>query len=151
LFGEIIDGNVLLNVAGIMIEKWCNDLHQKFHEISIHEYIVMPNHFHVIIENHDKTSVGADLCVCPNDVASTITQGGHTGPPLHTVIQWFKTMTTNEYIRGIKNDGWMPFEKRLWQRNYYEHIIRNYDDYQRIAKYITNNPRTWKDDKLWTN
>jgi len=143
LFGEIIEDKVFLNSAGIMIENWYNELNQKFHEIAACEYVVMPNHIHAIIEKHEKTPVGADLRVCP------IEQGGHIGPPLHAVIQWFKTMTTNEYIRGVKNDDWTPFEKRLWQPNYYEHIIRNDDEYKRIAEYINNNPMTWKDDKLW--
>jgi len=65
------------------------------------------------------------------------------------LIQWFKTMTTNEYIRGVKNHGWTPFHNKLWQRNYYEHIIRNDVEYRRIAEYIANNPIKWKDDKQW--
>jgi REP element-mobilizing transposase RayT len=58
-------------------------------------------------------------------------------------------MTTNEYIRGVKTLGWQPFNKKLWQRNYYEHVIRNDDAYQRIANYITNNPMKWKNDKFY--
>ncbi len=59
--------------------------------------------------------------------------GEHTGSPLHQVIQWFKTMTTNEYIRGVKQRGWAPFPGKLWQRNYYEHIVRNEKELIRIA------------------
>ena len=58
-------------------------------------------------------------------------------------------MTTNEYIAGVKDGGFMPFKGRLWQRNYYEHIIRNYDDYINIADYIQNNPLKWEEDKLY--
>ncbi|MDI9311558.1 MAG: transposase, partial [Limnohabitans sp.] len=74
----------------------------------------------------------------------------HIGSHLHRVVQWFKTMTTNEYIRGVKNLGWPPFDGKLWQRNYYEHIIRNKQSYQTISKYINNNPAKWADDKFYT-
>ncbi len=56
-------------------------------------------------------------------------------------------MTTNEYIRGVKQSGWPPFRGRLWQRNYYEHIIRNDDELRRIREYITNNPLQWALDR----
>ncbi|QPM69083.1 transposase [Atribacter laminatus] len=94
--------------------------------------------------------------------------GGHAGPPLRKIekyderitenketgeytmgssipkiVQWFKTMTTNEYIRRVKQDGWKPFNGRLWQRNYYEHIIRNEIELNQIREYIMNNPLKW--------
>ena len=56
-------------------------------------------------------------------------------------------MTTNEYIRGVKQYGWVPFPGRLWQRNYYEHIVRNGDEMSRIREYIRNNPAQWATDK----
>lgn len=52
-------------------------------------------------------------------------EGEHIGSPLHKIIQWFKTMTTNEYIKMAKQNILPPFEKRIWQRNYHDHIIRN--------------------------
>ncbi|MAC95110.1 MAG: hypothetical protein CMC96_06385 [Flavobacteriales bacterium] len=58
-------------------------------------------------------------------------------------------MTTNAYIRGVKNNQWKKFNKRLWQRNYYEHIIRNPKAYERISKYIIENPLKWRDDKFY--
>ena len=75
--------------------------------------------------------------------------GGHAGPPLHKIIQWFKTMTTNEYIRGVKNGVFPPFHVRLWQRNYYEHVIRSQHSYDEIVEYIRNNPMQWYNDKLF--
>ncbi|MFV0501013.1 MAG: hypothetical protein ACK5MH_05410 [Bacteroidales bacterium] len=68
---------------------------------------------------------------------------------LRGIIQWFKTMTTNEYIRGVKQLGWDAFDGKLWQRNYYEHIIRNETSYLRIVEYINNNPANWKEDKMF--
>jgi len=66
--------------------------------------------------------------------------GEHIGSPLRKIIQWYKTMTTNEYIQGVKTLGWQPFNGKLWQRNYYEHIIRDEKDLNRIRIYIKNNP-----------
>jgi len=73
--------------------------------------------------------------------------GEHTGSPRHRVIHWFKTMTTNKYIRGVKQSGWTPFPGKLWQRNYYEHIVRNENELIRIREYIRNNPAKWDTDK----
>jgi REP element-mobilizing transposase RayT len=130
LFGEIADGEMRLNEIGKMIEKWCAELSHKFQDIILDAHIIMPNHFHAIIVNTGTpAAVGADLRVCPDmrcpDMRCPDTWGEHAGSPLHAVVQWFKTMTTNEYIRGVKTLGWQPFNKRVWQRNYYEHIIRD--------------------------
>ena len=152
LFGNIIDGEFNPNEAGIMVEKWWYELPHKFPRVETDDFIVMPNHFHGIILINDGSPVGVDLRVCPfpdsNDPAhrGAIVRGAHTGAPLPEIVQWFKTMTTNEYIRGVKHAGWPPFMGKLWQRNYYEHIIRNENDLERIQKYIQNNPISWEDD-----
>jgi putative transposase len=160
LFGKIMDSEMKLNDAGRMIAKWYKELEHKFPEIKCLESIVMPNHFHCIIE-----IVGADLRVCPNEIAdlsdcpnknTTLDvknkniEGEHIGSPLHRVVQWFKTMSTNEYIRGVKTLGWQTFNGKLWQRNYFEHIIRNESSYQKISNYINNNPSKWEEDKFFT-
>ena len=56
-------------------------------------------------------------------------------------------MTTNQYIRGVKEDGWLPFPGRLWQRNYYEHIIRDEDELNYYRAYIADNPAHWQTDE----
>jgi len=127
-----------------MIEKWWQELRNKFANIELDEWMVMPNHFHGIIQ-----IVGADLRVCPGN-----NEGEHTGSPLRssvsTIIQWFKTMTTNEYIRGVKSEIFPPFNKNIWQRNYHEHIIRDENELNRIREYIINNPKNWETDDLFT-
>jgi len=140
LFGEVVDGEIGLNAAGQMIEKWWLELGHKFPTVSLGAYVIMPNHFHGTIVIND---VGADLGVGP---AVSNNKGAHAGAPLPTIIQWFKTMTTNEYIRGVKQSGWPVFDGKLWQRNYYEHIIRNDDDCNRISNYIETNPADWATD-----
>ena len=128
LFGHISNEKIILNDAGKVVVKWYHELQNKFSDIKCDEYSVMPNHFHAVIVN-----VGADLCVCPEhgtDFDASQGQGEHTGSPLRgsplpTIVQWFKTMTTNEYIRGVKQHGWPPFHGKLWQRNYFDRIIRD--------------------------
>ena len=147
MFGKIINGDMYLNEAGRMIQKWYLKTSAKFPDIECMEYIIMPNHFHCIWHN-----VGADPCVCPNASNNNTPcgiLGEHMGSPLHRVIQWFKTMTTNEYIRNINNNQWIPFNKRLWQLNYYEHIIRNQHSYEEISDYIITNPLRWEKDQLF--
>ncbi|OIN83946.1 transposase IS200 like family protein [Francisella sp. TX07-6608] len=67
---------------------------------------------------------------------------------LSDIIGAFKSLTTNAYINGVKTKNWQPFDKRLWQRNYYEHIIRNEKSYNEIIKYIQLNPLKWELDEL---
>lgn len=139
LFGQRHDAMVELNDAGRMIERWWKELPNKFQHVGLDEYIVMPDHFHGIVIIH---SVGADRRVCPVEVNEG--WGAHTGAPqrapISRIVQWWKTMTTNEYIREVKRAGWEPFCGRLWQRNYYEHVIRDDEDLNRVRQYIMNNP-----------
>jgi len=152
---------MLLNDAGRMVgQVWC-EIINKFPSVELDHYVVMPNHFHGILFFNDQfrnqPTVGADLCVCPglnNDSglnrmsghAGPKDLGGHIGPPLPRVIQWFKTMTTNAYINGVKNNNWSPFAGRFWQRNYYERIIRNDNELNNIRQYIDDNPQKWEQD-----
>ncbi|MEN6621573.1 MAG: transposase [Smithella sp.] len=146
LFGHVEDGTMNLNNAGKMIERWHQELGKKFSNIKCIEHIVMPNHIHYIIQNAC-ISVGADLRVCPEKLGECMQKGEHTGSPLQKTVQWFKTMSTNEYIQNVKNNQWPPFNGKLWQRNYYERIIRNEDELNRIREYIINNPINWSMDE----
>ena len=169
LFGRVVNGDMHLNDAGQMIERWWSALSNKFPRVIPDAAIVMPNHFHGIIvitdgpiDDNDAAAVGADQRVRP--MPGTHADGGtHTGVPLRVcpetgaarpsfdagvpqIVQWFKTMTTNAYIRGVKTLGWAPFPGKLWQRNYYEHIIRDENAHHRIRHYIINNPAQWNAD-----
>jgi putative transposase len=134
LFGEIVNGQLIPNAIGLMIQQWWSKLSRKFSSIEIDAHVVMPNHFHGII-----MIVGADPCVCPD-------LGAHTGAPLQKIVQWFKTVTTNEYLRYLKRQDVNTLGLKLWQRNYYEHIIRNERSLNAIRNYILNNPNRWPDD-----
>jgi putative transposase len=227
LFGNIVDDEMLLNEAGIMVNKWWEKIPEKFPGIELGVYQIMPNHFHaIVINNGIGNSVGVDPCVnptnthdpcvnptnthdpcvnptnthdprvnpnnpptptvgtnpgvrpdafpktivgvdprvnpmneitgqthrsAPTDNDITQIEGEHMGSPLRDIVQWFKTMSTNEYIRGVKSLNWHPFYGKLWQRNYWEHIIREERSSQAIANYIINNPKNWKQDKNYAS
>src|SRR5665647_513356 len=91
---------------------------------------------------------GRPVDTCTIDVPQYGPDNKKFGVPMGEMVNWFKTMTTNEYIRGVKNQGWKRFDSKLWQRNYWEHIIRDDGSYSRIASYILQNPSKWDDDFL---
>jgi putative transposase len=67
-------------------------------------------------------------------------------PTVGDIVGAFKSITTNEYARGVHTSGWPPSPGRLWQRNYYEHVIRDDADLDRIRQYIDDNPARWAED-----
>jgi len=151
LFGEIVDGKMILNDAGRMVENEWLKIPNRFPNTQLHEFVVMPNHFHAILEITE--NVRATLVVAQNvtddDIRATTRVAPTTKPKtIGDMIGAFQSITTVEYIRGVKQWGWQPFEKKLWQRNYWEHIIRDYESFERISNYIITNPENWNKDKL---
>lgn len=150
LFGKIENESMILNDAGNMVNQWWNELKNKYNFIELHEQIIMPNHFHGIIQIlSTDTSVQAHRSVNGQTHRSVNGQTHRSAPTVNSIVQWFKTMTTNGYIRGVKNYGWPRFHKKLWQRNYYEHIIRNETSYLQVSEYIQTNPLKWQDDRYY--
>lgn len=150
MFGEINDGKMVLNDMGKMIEDWWKKIPGRFDSIALDQHQIMPNHMHGIVIIDDSVtyaSVGVDPRVDPSMEMNPIGRTHRSAPTLGNTIQWFKTMSTNEYIRNVKTHGWQSFNKRLWQRNYYEHVIRNDQSLQEIREYIINNPANWEKDK----
>jgi REP element-mobilizing transposase RayT len=123
MFGEIIDEKMFINSAGEMIEREYSNIPKQYCDTECDEYIIMPNHVHFMLQKEN------------------------SNVQLSEIIRTFKSITTNEYIKGVKKFGWKRFEKRLWQRNYYEHIIRSDEEYFHAVEYIRNNPENWKKDK----
>ena len=126
LFGEIVEENLrgCPNNPHIIVEKWLIELENKYKNVMIDKYIIMPDHIHILLRQ----------------------TGDHIGSPLPQIVDWFKTMTTNEYINGVKDGLYAPFDKHIWQRNYYEHIVRNQEDYYEIWEYIDGNPQKQESD-----
>jgi len=143
LFGNIMDGKAQLNEIGVMVKHAWEWLPQQYQYVSIDEFVIMPNHFHGILIIND---------VLNNSQRAVREQSTRAvrEPPLHKpvgrLIGVFKTVTTKRFNETRHSVG-----EKIWQRNYYEHIIRNEDDYMRIFWYIQTNPSNWRNDKLWTN
>jgi REP element-mobilizing transposase RayT len=114
------------SISARIVEKTFLETIQKYPAVNCPKYVVMPNHFHAII-----TIIRADM---------------ESAPTISEVIQSFKRYSTLEYIKSVKNHVLPPFEKRIWQRSYHDHIIRGETDYIKIWEYIENNPRTWEND-----
>lgn len=121
LFGEVVDQKMKLNDVGRMIENMWVKLPFKFPRLELEEYVVMPDHFHGIIIVNGR-----------EDPAPTLGQ----------IIAYFKYQTTKQY-NSVGAGSSRPQIKKLWQRNYYEHIIRDEDDLDRIRYYIQQNPTNW--------
>ncbi len=110
--------------AKTMVELWLRKIEEKFLNSVLDMFVIMPDHVHFILIKTDSDEV-----------------------VLGSIIRWFKTMTTNAYMKGVKDSHWQPFEKKMWQRNYYEHVIRNEKDLNEKREYITNNPIKHRDKK----
>lgn len=146
VLSEINIGQLKLNDIGLMVEHWWRELSNKYSVIELDQFIIMPNHVHGIISINDPR-VGAALRGRPNKQADeNCGRPRGVAPTLGEMICWFKTMTTNEYIHAVESKGWPPFYGRLWQRNYYERIIRNEIELEQIRTYIAENPSRWATD-----
>jgi len=130
LFGRVTEEGVELTDAGGMVERWWHEIPNGFPSACLDEFVIMPDHFHGIV-----------LLLPPNPVDDGPDRAPCT--PLSELVRWFKTMTTNEYIREVKCSGWPRFPGRLWQRNYYDHVIRDNDELNGCREYIRQNPAKW--------
>ncbi len=125
---------MILNDAGQMVEKWYYEIEKKFPD--------------GIRANADGIrAIAADTHIRPDKKHGI--DNNKYGATIGDVMTWFKTMTTNEYIRGVKTMKWECFNKKLWQRNFYEHIIRDCQSYHGMTEYINNNPAKWQEDTLF--
>ena len=123
-----------LNETGTMVKHGWEWLPQQYPHVSIDEFVVMPNHFHGI------------LIITGGSEGGSLTAPTVQRKTIGRLIGVFKTVTTKRF-----NETHCSLGEKLWQRNYYEHIIRDDDDYLRIAEYIQTNPLNWENDELWTN
>jgi len=136
LFGKITDGKMHLSDGGKMVSDQWQELLNRFTNIALHEYVVMPNHFHGILEiTGQSQNIGQS------------SQSSQSPKKLGDILGAFQSITTVCYIRGVKNNHWPEFHGQLWQRNYWEHIIRDQQAYD-MSRYIENNPRKWQEDQL---
>jgi len=134
IFGEIIDGELDLNRLGLIVEKNWEEIPIHFPNANVDSHVVMPNHFHGIIIINE---VGAQHAEPLRHAELQI-----KAQPLGVIIRSFKSAVT----KRVHDLGLFVGEK-IWQRNYYEHIIRDEDDSQQIVDYVASNPSNWEFDR----
>ena len=136
LFGEIREGVMRLNQYGEVAHKYFEAIPQHFDNAAVDEFVVMPNHVHGVIFLSD---VGARHAVPP----TRSQRFGHSVVgSLATIVRSFKSIVSKRINDSRKTPG-----EPVWQRNYYEHVIRNERSLQRIREYIVNNPQRWDFDR----
>ena len=132
LFGEITDGKMRLNKLGKVVMECWQWLSKQYPHLTMDEWVVMPNHLHGIIVIVDAACRGGSR-TAPTNLARH--------KPLGRLIGAFKTVSTKR-INAIRDTPNLP----VWQRNYYEHIIRDDEELNRIRQYIADNPMQWEMD-----
>ena len=133
LFGSIQDTQMQCNHLGKLIEQHWLSLPEHFPFIALDQYVVMPNHFHAILWLNPK-----------HPHPNTETFGKPTKNSLPTIIRSFKAGVTRESRTQFANA-----ELKIWQRNYWEKVIRDENELNHIRQYIQNNPLKWQLDKLY--
>ena len=132
--------------ATSMVEIWLNKIESKYNGVWVDSYVIMPDHVHLVLMIHRDITGAHAGAPLQNQMTNSgpSTQGtANMRSTLGDVVKWFKTMTTNEYIKGVKQGLYKPFESHLWQRNYYERVICNEDELYEMRRYISENPIRW--------
>jgi REP element-mobilizing transposase RayT len=136
-FGKISDGKMQLSEIGKIVEtEWLKtiDLRPDMN-LTLGEYVIMPNHFHCIIVI-GKNKYNTQIIQQPNKF-------GPQSKNLASIIRGFKI--------GVTTNARKIHAVFTWQTRFYDHIIRDFEEYQRIVDYISNNPVNWQNDKFYNN
>lgn len=137
LFGEIDNGQIKLSIYGEIVSECWQALAHYFGNIELDTFVVMPNHLHgLILINNDSKSLGQ----------RQPSSSGTARNSLSAIIQNFKSVSTRKVNQKRAALGW-----HLWQRNYYEHVVRDEADMKRIQKYMSENALKWDLDQLNPN
>ncbi|QKG80619.1 transposase [Tenuifilum thalassicum] len=150
LFGNVVDGNMVLNDAGMVAQNCWLEIPKHFPNTTLDEFVIMPNHIHgIIVINIVGANNHSPLQCSPQQ------QQNHS--PLHLPQQTSElfqspSRSIGSIVRGFKIGVTKWFRQdtdvyHVWQRNYYEHIVRNDDELNAIRQYIINNPLKWRDDE----
>jgi REP element-mobilizing transposase RayT len=127
-----VNAEIKLSPIGEIVQReWCN-ISSRFLDVELDAFVIMPNHLHGIM------NVGAPL---DNAIVQNNRAGTSPAPTLGDMVGSFKSLC----IYNCRNDG--STTGKFWQRNYYEHVIRNEDELNRIREYIVNNPLQWEKDE----
>jgi putative transposase len=144
IFGDVVGGAMVVNEWGqVVAEEWEQTAILR-PNIELDAFVVMPNHVHgIIVIVDDGDSVGAQ-CIAPLPPKHGVTSNNVAPNSLGAIVRGFKSAVTRR-INRLPN----PPDHLIWQRNYYEHIIRNEESLNQIRAYIANNPAKWAEDSLY--
>lgn len=143
LLGKIFNQNMTLSEYGWIVKSEIENITSIRQECLIHEYVIMPNHLHLIVEI---ISVGYDGN--RTDLHNTLRADCHL-PLQDQPLQWKKSVSN--MVQGLKGAVTRRIGFSLWQRSFHDHIIRNQSDYDRIAEYVKNNPMRWETDCFYVS
>lgn len=137
VFGRVEHSEVFLNNVGKEVKKCWLQIPEHYPNVVLHEFVIMPNHIHGIIElvganYYSPDSTGQIIFRANNDSPLQVNNG--TSGTIGAIVRGFKIGTTKALCSSV------------WQRNYHEHIIRNAEAYHKILEYIIINPLRWGDD-----
>ena len=133
LLGEVAEREVRLSQIGALVEACWQELPRHYAHVDLGAFVVMPNHVHGVI--FLTADVGAGLKPAPT--ASTGKRH-----PLTEIVRALKTFSTRR-VNTFRESPGLP----VWQRNYYERVIRDEAELERINQYIVDNPASWADDE----
>jgi REP element-mobilizing transposase RayT len=137
LFGEIAGGEMRLTEIGEIAQNCWLEIPQHYPNTQLHNFVAMPNHIHGIVEiTVEVENIGVENVRVENIRPLRRRPNCESG-------------TIGAIIRGFKIGATKKIGFSVWQRNFWEHVIRDYDDYARIDDYITNNPFRWKEDTFY--
>jgi MSHA biogenesis protein MshO len=147
-FGEIVDGEMQLSPIGVIADVLWHEIKHHTPNIALHEFVVMPNHIHGIIEilepniptNVSRKDVACNVSTC--DTTSSMSQISPVSGSLGRIIASYKGSVTKHANRLDLAFSWQP--------RFYDHIIRDHESLVKIQEYIINNPIKWAEDKLFT-
>jgi REP element-mobilizing transposase RayT len=149
LFGEVIEGKMRPNEFGCIVQAAWSELPDHYQGVQCDVFVVMPNHVHgiiVLVERGavEESDVGAGLKpALPNFRPATTPRAGFKpAPTLTQIIRAFKTFSARR-INELRTTPGLP----VWQRNYYEHVVRGENELNGIREYIANNPVQWEMDR----
>ncbi len=132
LFGDVLDRAMRLNALGHTVQAVWDALPIHYPHVYLDAFVVMPNHVHGIIALLDESAVGADFKSAPTETRHSLPE----------IVRAFKTFSARR-INERSNTVGQP----VWQRNYYEHVIRDEPSLSRIRQYIAENPARWPVDR----
>jgi len=141
-FGDVVDSKMVLSKIGLIAGKYWREIPNHFSFVKLDEFIIMPNHVHgIIIINTQTTRANNDSPLPNNNQSQPRIQTHGTSNTIGAIVRGFKIGVTK----------WCRANTQIydvWQRNYYEHIIRDEGELTHIRKYIKDNPKNWETDKL---